>query len=107
MLARLRSSAFFAVACLALLCAGTAAAQVAPDGRGLKAGQFAWLPDADAPGNGPVTMLVNLQEQRGYLYRDGRRIAVTTVSTGRRGHDTPTGVFPILGKERMHYSKKY
>ena len=107
MFARLRSSAFFAVACMALLCAGTAAAQVDPDGRDLKAGQFAWLPDADAQGDGPVTMLVNLQDQRGYLYRDGRRIAITTVSTGRRGHDTPTGVFPILGKERMHYSKKY
>jgi hypothetical protein len=107
MLARLRSCTFFAIACIALLGAGAAAAQVDPDGRDLKAGQFAWLPDADARSDTPVTMLVNLQAQRGYLYRDGRRIAVTTVSTGRRGHDTPTGVFPIMGKERMHYSNRY
>jgi hypothetical protein len=52
-------------------------------------------------------MLVNLRDQRAYLYRDGRRIAVTTVSTGRPGHDTPTGVFPILGKEPMHHSRRY
>jgi len=107
MRATTRLSTLFAVACAALLCAGSAIAQVDVDGRDLKAGQFAWLPGADAGSGGPVTMLVNLQDQRGYLYRDGRRIAVTTVSTGRHGHDTPTGVFPILGKERMHYSKKY
>jgi len=54
-----------------------------------------------------VTMLVNLSEQRAYVYRDGRRIAVTTVSTGLPGHDTPTGVFPIMRKEKMHHSNRY
>jgi lipoprotein-anchoring transpeptidase ErfK/SrfK len=80
---------------------------VDPDGLSLRAGQFAWLPGADTAGDGPVAMLVNLSAQRAYLYRNGRRIAVTTVSTGRPGHDTPTGVFPILGKERMHHSNRY
>jgi hypothetical protein len=75
------------------------------NGLGLRAGQFTWF--ADAQGSGPVTLLVNLQTQRGYLYRDGRRIAVTTLSTGLPGHDTPIGVFPIMGKEAMHHSKKY
>jgi hypothetical protein len=80
--------------------------QVDRDGLSLKPGEFAWLPGAEV-GGGPVTMLVSLRDQRGYLYRDGRRIAVTTVSTGTRGHDTPTGVFPIMGKEKMHHSNKY
>jgi hypothetical protein len=78
-----------------------------PDGLMLKAGEFAWLPDADLDSGAPVTMLISLRDQRGYLYRDGRRIAVTTVSTGKPGHDTPTGVFPIMGKEKMHHSNKY
>jgi lipoprotein-anchoring transpeptidase ErfK/SrfK len=104
-----------------LLFAGTAAAGVdattrydaakASDlllvGHELRAGQFAWLPDAEARSDGPLTVWVNLRDQRASLYRDGRRIAVTTVSTGRPGYDTPTGVFPILGKERMHYSRRY
>jgi hypothetical protein len=121
MSASTRSTSLFAVACAALLCAGSAFADAnaigygpAPytdqadlNGRELRAGQFAWLPGAQARSDAPVTMLVNLSAQRAYLYQDGRRIAVTTVSTGRRGHDTPTGVFPILGKQRMYYSKKY
>jgi lipoprotein-anchoring transpeptidase ErfK/SrfK len=81
--------------------------QVDPDGLGLKPGEFAWLPGADENSSAPVTLLVSLRDQRGYLYREGRRIAVTTVSTGRPGHDTPQGVFPIMGKSRIHYSNRY
>jgi hypothetical protein len=103
----------------ALLCTGSAVAaadrtaygydtqQVDEDGLSLRAGEFAWLPGADTRSDSPVTMLVNLGAQRAYLYRDGRRIAVTTVSTGKPGHDTPTGVFPIMGKAKVHYSNRY
>ena len=120
-----RSSALLAVAFAAFLCAGrdaladdetdhglgdpqaTGQMQVDSDGLTLTAGEFAWLPGSDANSNAPVTFLVSLRDQRGYLYRDGRRIAVTTVSTGRPGHDTPTGVFPIMSKEKMHHSSRY
>jgi len=77
------------------------------DGLELQPGQYTWLADASQGGAGPVTMLVNLRDQRAYLYRDGQRIAVTTVSTGVPGHDTPIGVFPIMGKQRVYHSKKY
>ena len=82
-------------------------AQYDSEGAALKPGEFAWFAGADSGSGGPVTMLVDLQAQRAYVYRDGRRIAVTTVSTGTPGHDTPTGVFPIQAKEPMHHSKKY
>ena len=78
-----------------------------PDGLSLQPGEFAWLEDAQADATSPVTLLVSLRDQRGYLYRDGRRIAVTTVSTGTPGHDTPTGVFPITEKKAIHHSRKY
>jgi lipoprotein-anchoring transpeptidase ErfK/SrfK len=111
MRARRFSTFFFAVACAAALCSATVAASEAgyadPDGRSLKAGQFAWLPGAEAYSDAPVTLLVNLRDQRAFVYRDGQRIAVTTVSTGRRGHDTPVGVFPIMGKSKVHYSNRY
>ena len=35
------------------------------------------------------------------------RLAATTVSTGRPGHETPTGIFTILQKQIEHYSSKY
>lgn len=71
----------------------------------LKPGQFTWTPEL-AP-QGPVVIVVSLPEQRAYVYRNGVRIGVSTVSTGKPGHETPTGVFTILEKRREHYSNLY
>jgi hypothetical protein len=108
--ARTRSAFLLAATCAALLCAVPAFAaslQDDPDGQALKPGEFTWLENAQERSASPVTMLVSLRDQRGYLYRDGQRIAVTTVSTGTPGHDTPTGVFPIMDKQLVYHSKKY
>ena len=32
---------------------------------------------------------------------------VSTVSTGKKGHDTPTGVFTVLEKDKDHVSNIY
>lgn len=71
----------------------------------LKPGQFVWTPEL-AP-QGPVVIVVSLPEQRAYVYRNGVRIGVSTVSTGKPGYETPTGVFTILEKRREHYSNLY
>lgn len=71
----------------------------------LKPGEFVWEPER-AP-QGPVLLVVSKPEQMAYVYRNGIRIARTTVSTGKPGHDTPTGVFTILGKEKKHTSSIY
>src|SRR5262249_60590048 len=71
----------------------------------LRPGQFVWNPDVAT--SGPITMIVSLDEQRAYVYRNGLRIGYTTVSTGRKGHATPLGVFTILQKDRDHHSDKY
>ena len=71
----------------------------------LKAGQFLWMPEL-AP-EGPVVMVVSLPEQRLSVYRNGVRIGVSTVSTGKRGFETGTGVFPILERQREHFSNLY
>ncbi|WP_452663865.1 L,D-transpeptidase [Sphingomonas zeae] len=57
--------------------------------------------------DGPVTILVSLPLQRAYVYRNGIPVAVSTVSTGRSGHATPTGIFTILQKDADHRSNKY
>jgi len=71
----------------------------------LKPGEFLWAPDV-AP-LGPVTMIISLKTQRAYAYRNGVPIGVSTVSTGKRGHATPTGVFTILQKRVKHESNLY
>src|SRR6185503_12097277 len=45
--------------------------------------------------------------QRAYVYRNGVLIAVSSVSTGKPGHETPTGVFTILQKDKDHHSNLY
>ncbi len=71
----------------------------------LRPGEFVWYPER-AP-EGFVAIVVNLSDQRAHVYRNGVRIGVSTVSTGREGHDTPTGVFTILGKDADHHSTLY
>lgn len=71
----------------------------------LKPGQWVW--GLIGGGHGPLVMLVGLAEQRAYLYRNGVLAAVSTVSTGKRGHETPTGVFTILQKDKDHRSSLY
>jgi hypothetical protein len=53
----------------------------------LKPGEYLWAP-AIAPA-GPVLAIVSLPVQRMYVYRNGLLIAVTTVSTGTKGRETP------------------
>jgi hypothetical protein len=71
----------------------------------LKAGEFLWAPQV-AP-EGPVLLVVSLANQRAVLYRNGIPIGITTVSTGRPGHSTPTGVFTVLQRQVEHYSSLY
>jgi hypothetical protein len=71
----------------------------------LQPGQYLWNPSLAR--SGPMTMLVNLRAQRAYVYRDGVRIGVTTISSGKPGYETPTGTFTVLEKERDHHSNKY
>jgi hypothetical protein len=71
----------------------------------LKNGEFLWL--GEALSSGPLVMVVSITEQRGYVYRNGVLIGATSVSTGRPGHATPTGVFTVLQKQQEHRSTIY
>lgn len=71
----------------------------------LKAGEYLWAPEI-AP-RGPVLVVVSLATQRAVVYRNGVPIGITTVSTGRPGYRTPTGVFTVLQKHAEHYSNVY
>jgi hypothetical protein len=71
----------------------------------LRPGEYLWAPEI-AP-HGPLLLIVSIATQRATLYRNGIPIAITTVSTGRPDHRTPTGVFTILQRQVEHYSNIY
>ena len=71
----------------------------------LKPGEFIWAPER-AP-TGPALVVVNLATQRLAMFRGGVPIAASTISSGKIGHETPTGVFTILEKNEKHFSKTY
>lgn len=81
------------------------AAIIQAQARRLRPGSYVWRTDR-AP-SGAVEIVVSLAAQRAYVFRAGKLIAVSTVSTGRPGYETPTGLFPILERKRRHYSNLY
>lgn len=83
----------------------SSAVELAREADRLKPGEWVWAP-AVAPA-GPLLVYVDLSTQRATVYRNGVRIAVSTVSSGKPGHTTPTGVFTILQKDANHHSSSY
>jgi hypothetical protein len=79
--------------------------EVEPFARALKPGDYVWHPEVSPAG--PVVVLVSLPDQVMYIYRNGVRIGRSTVSTGKQGKRTPTGVFTVLQKKVDHESSIY
>ena len=70
--------------------------------RGAKAAEVA----QKAP-SGPLVVTVSLNRQRLTVYDATNTIASAPISSGRRGHATPTGVFSVVQKRRHHISNIY
>jgi hypothetical protein len=79
--------------------------EVEPFARTLKPGDYVWHPEVSPAG--PVVVLVSLPDQIMYVYRNGVRIGRSTVSSGKPGKGTPTGVFTVLQKKVEHESSIY
>jgi len=63
---------------------------------------------ASAPvAGGDIRVLVSIPQQKAWVFRGGTLIATSPVSTGRPGHETPAGTFPILQKQVHHRSNRY
>lgn len=91
-----------AIPLLAVL-AGCAAS--GPSQSKLAPGQYEWHPERSP--SGPTLVVVSIDDQMAYVYRNGVQIARSTVSTGRPGKETPTGVFTILQRKVEHESSIY
>jgi len=63
-------------------------------------------PVADVLQSG-VLVVVSKASQRMHVFKDGSHWGSSPVSTGKRRHSTPAGVFPILQKRVFHRSNIY
>lgn len=89
-----------------LLLSASLAPSIAADRQGsLRPGDSFWEPELSP--NGPMVVIVSLPDQTLSAYRNGIRIAYSSISSGVKGRSTPTGVFTILEKNVTHFSNKY
>lgn len=70
------------------------------------------LPDPQPPAveqvlRSGVLIVISKGSQRMHVFKDGEPWDTSPVSTGRRGHATPAGVFPVLQKQVFHRSNIY
>jgi len=56
---------------------------------------------------GPAKIVVHVSEQRAYFYKGRRLVGESTVSTGKRGFDTPPGRYHVIEKDRNHVSSEF
>lgn len=73
--------------------------------RTLAPGEYVWR--AEPRNRHAIHLVVSIEQQRAYVYEGPVLLAATTVSTGRRGHRTPSGIFPITEKYELKLSNLY
>jgi lipoprotein-anchoring transpeptidase ErfK/SrfK len=73
----------------------------------VKLTQSAPAPAPIAAVKGPLLAVVAIGEQKFTLYSGTEVVATSRISSGKRGHPTPTGVFSIIQKNRFHRSNIY
>jgi peptidoglycan hydrolase-like protein with peptidoglycan-binding domain len=55
----------------------------------------------------PLQIVISIEAQQMQVWRGANMIAEAPVSSGKPGHDTPSGIFSILHKRRYHESNIY
>jgi lipoprotein-anchoring transpeptidase ErfK/SrfK len=71
----------------------------------LRPGQFVW--ESRPAYINSLRMVVVLDIQRMYVFDGDDLVGFTTISSGKKGKETPTGVFKILQKKEYHESNIY
>lgn len=71
----------------------------------MKPGEFKWA--TDVPKAGDTRIVIDLMTQLFYVYRDDKLVGVATISSGKRGRETPLGFWSVMLKKVKGYSRKY
>ncbi|ANI78534.1 hypothetical protein EP837_02130 [Sphingobium sp. EP60837] len=75
------------------------------DSEPLAAGSYRWL--EEGPFDGPLYLIISIERQMVHVYSGDRLVGMASVSTGTKGHRTPTGEYAILQKREWHRSNIY
>jgi hypothetical protein len=71
----------------------------------LKPGEYKWA--AEIPKDGDTKVIIDRLQQLFYVYRGDKLVGVATVSTGKKGRETPLGFWQVRLKKVKGYSRKY
>lgn len=71
----------------------------------LKPGQYVW--EKREVYENPLRMVAVLDIQRLYVFDGDKLVGFSTMSSGKRGKETPSGIFKILQKKIYHESNLY
>ena len=71
----------------------------------MRPGEFRWL--AQVPEEGDAKVVIDILTQRFYVYRGEKLVGVSTISSGKKGDETPLGFWSVKIKKKKGYSRKY
>ena len=71
----------------------------------MKPGDFHWA--ATVPETGEAKVVIDILTQRFYIYRGEQLVGMSTISSGKKGKETPLGFWKIFRKQVKGFSRKY
>lgn len=97
---------YVSVLCTALYLSGCVPEPPKPPPKPVSTGpkQSYWKGDGV---NGKPGITINLTEQRAYFYKDDKLVGESTISSGKKGFETPPGQYKVIQKDKDHHSNLY
>lgn len=71
----------------------------------MRPGDFRWAPTV--PEAGETKVVIDLLTQLFYVYRGDQLVGVATISSGKKGDETPLGFWAVMLKKKKGFSRKY
>ena len=71
----------------------------------MRPGEFKWAPNI--PEAGETRVVIDLLTQLFYVYRGEQLVGVATISSGKKGDETPLGFWAVMNKKKKGFSRKY
>lgn len=61
----------------------------------------------DAGVSGSPKIVISLSKQKAFFYKGDKLVGESTISSGRKGYETPVGQYRVTQKDRHHFSNLY
>ena len=71
----------------------------------MRPGESYWA--ASIPKDGESKVVIDLMTQRFYVYRGEQLVGMSTISSGKKGKETPLGFWKVFRKQVKGFSRKY